>query len=727
MRVTSLWPLALLPFVAGCGCGGGGGPTDGGNEDAAVILTPDGGGFCGDRLAELPEECDDGNRTSGDGCSSTCKTEAPSTCVEGLVDLNDAGVQNGLFLTFTGSTTNKRNEIEPPTGCQDQNGGKGPEVVHRFNLPVKADYLFTTASAATQLDTVLYQLDACMPGKAPDETACNDDIAAESQIYQSQLFVPALEAGPHYVVVDSYDLGSSGLGKYQLDLQIRPVVPSGSPCDGERVRNRCDDGYVCPVDGGTCAIGAPPQLDTLQYLSLSNTVVRLVMGGTDADKDVSDFIVEFLDGTGQVQTLGGRTNFPLAFDAPVVGRSPFTASATLNFAGAGVALPPQVRVRLRDLSNFEGMKKTATLMAMPERAASAACDARKIVDRCAMGTACKPSAPGSETGTCTAGTAPTLSSVRAFTAPDGSRRVSVDGTDPEGDINRLVVVLKDAAGTAVAADVDGDGMAETPSVISFAQFLGTTSFSGISGLRAALFPTGTTITQVGVKLRDATGLDSAEQTVAFAALPEVPADGSCDPKRWDNFCAMTAPRCEVGKCVTAAGSASVACGAAQPLTVGTPLTGALVLGADRWRAPCSDTGGSAASEKVFSFTTTAVTDLKFTTDFPETTLDTVVYLSNACGESLTVTGCADDVDFGSNNFKSTGIVRNVQPGTHFLFVDAWTGGVPGAGTGDFKLLVSELPILNASGAACDPLLLTSRCGDPLRCKPNAGYTAYSCQ
>ena len=31
--------------------------------------------FCGDGVTQAPEECDDGNNMSGDGCTSTCLDE----------------------------------------------------------------------------------------------------------------------------------------------------------------------------------------------------------------------------------------------------------------------------------------------------------------------------------------------------------------------------------------------------------------------------------------------------------------------------------------------------------------------------------------------------------------------------------------------------------------------------------------------------------------------------
>lgn len=41
--------------------------------------------FCSDALAIFPEECDDGNLVSGDGCSPICKAELNYSCVVNLM------------------------------------------------------------------------------------------------------------------------------------------------------------------------------------------------------------------------------------------------------------------------------------------------------------------------------------------------------------------------------------------------------------------------------------------------------------------------------------------------------------------------------------------------------------------------------------------------------------------------------------------------------------------
>jgi cysteine-rich repeat protein len=70
--------------VSGCGSSSGGGlpiadtglPDDTGPGDAITSETDAApGGVCGDHHLDAGEQCDDGNTTNGDGCSSTCKTE----------------------------------------------------------------------------------------------------------------------------------------------------------------------------------------------------------------------------------------------------------------------------------------------------------------------------------------------------------------------------------------------------------------------------------------------------------------------------------------------------------------------------------------------------------------------------------------------------------------------------------------------------------------------------
>jgi large repetitive protein len=69
---------------------------------------------CGDGHVDAGEQCDDGNTTSGDGCSATCETEAPPPpppcCGDGHVD---AGEQCDDGNTTSGDGCSATCTLEP--------------------------------------------------------------------------------------------------------------------------------------------------------------------------------------------------------------------------------------------------------------------------------------------------------------------------------------------------------------------------------------------------------------------------------------------------------------------------------------------------------------------------------------------------------------------------------------------------------------------------------------
>src|SRR5262245_1623991 len=56
------------------------GNTTGGDGCSSECTNETPGAHCGDGHIDPGEECDDGNPDDGDGCSSTCKKEAPPNC-----------------------------------------------------------------------------------------------------------------------------------------------------------------------------------------------------------------------------------------------------------------------------------------------------------------------------------------------------------------------------------------------------------------------------------------------------------------------------------------------------------------------------------------------------------------------------------------------------------------------------------------------------------------------
>ncbi len=73
---ASFLPLAIARNIAGAG-----NLTFADGSNGVPYILASGGGItpvgCGNGIVEPPEECDDGNTVSGDGCSSFCKLEGP--------------------------------------------------------------------------------------------------------------------------------------------------------------------------------------------------------------------------------------------------------------------------------------------------------------------------------------------------------------------------------------------------------------------------------------------------------------------------------------------------------------------------------------------------------------------------------------------------------------------------------------------------------------------------
>jgi len=112
--------------------------------------------------------------------------------------------------------------------------------------------------------------------------------------------------------------------------------------------------------------------------------------------------------------------------------------------------------------------------------------------------------------------------------------------------------------------------------------------------------------------------------------------------------------------------------------------------------------GGGGEEIVYTVNLTVPTTLFVTTDFPETTVDTVLYVRSECRQQPTEVGCNDD----SVGTASTMQV-DVPAGVYYIVVDAHDSGTGG----DFRLEVSQyLP----EKAECDPA--NSLCAPGLICR-----------
>lgn len=129
----------------------------------------------------------------------------------------------------------------------------------------------------------------------------------------------------------------------------------------------------------------------------------------------------------------------------------------------------------------------------------------------------------------------------------------------------------------------------------------------------------------------------------------------------------------------------------------------------------SATCGGAGVEDVYELRVTAPKVIVATTEFAETTADTVLYIRGAdCQNDASELACNNDMS--TSNKKSTVIKSVTEPGTYYLVVDALSPSAAGA----YKL---EVKFLTGEGEVCGDI---DDCGPGLVCRVPGGGTQKVC-
>ena len=174
---------------------------------------------CGNGVVEYPEQCDDGNTTSGDGCDASCRYEAGDLANDNCASPATAS-DGATAYTNIGATT------DGPT-----------ETGLCASVDLQADvwycYTATCTDAATfslcnsDFDTTLAVYEGCAcPTASP--LACDDDYCGGGSGSQVSL---AVTAGQSYLVrIGGW---SSSQGSGQLEIACGPVCGNGIVETGE--------------------------------------------------------------------------------------------------------------------------------------------------------------------------------------------------------------------------------------------------------------------------------------------------------------------------------------------------------------------------------------------------------------------------------------------------------------------------------------------------------------
>lgn len=254
---AALAALALAPVAAGCSTGegdpttddadAGAPPREGGSlPESGPVVTPE-ASTCGNKKLDSAEECDDGNTTSGDGCSATCTYESggPEDLCDGApVVLSQDGGTTLYQAHVAGSTAKLFNHYAASCG-----GGSGADAVYVLTPPMTGR---AVARVSAGFDALLSVRTSCNDSKT--ELACNSVSKATGAdagtTSSTELAFPVFAGKPSYLFVDGY---GGAKGDFVLDIDVQTAVCGNGKAE---YPEQCDDGNTVAGDGcdATCGM-----------------------------------------------------------------------------------------------------------------------------------------------------------------------------------------------------------------------------------------------------------------------------------------------------------------------------------------------------------------------------------------------------------------------------------------------------------------------------------------
>ncbi len=202
--------------------------------------------YCGDLVVQagLGEECDDGNAAAGDGCSAACLSEVGACVPDLIIDCPGSDTWN----TGSGGTTDVVNAY----GCVAWDES-GPEYSYLYIAPVTGAVTAELSGISPGIDLDLFVV---------EELGSGCDPISNCLAYADASVTFTAEAGRHYyIIVDGFG-GDSGAYTLSFSCAGGNVCGNGSLGPYEQ----CDDGNAtpgdgctfCQIDGGSCAADLLP-------------------------------------------------------------------------------------------------------------------------------------------------------------------------------------------------------------------------------------------------------------------------------------------------------------------------------------------------------------------------------------------------------------------------------------------------------------------------------------
>ncbi len=226
---------------------------------------------CGNGVAEIPEACDDGNTTDGDGCSKTCTLESGGildACPGQPFKLKGTGTAPRK-LSLAGDTSKATASSTGSSGCfyweaKNLVYAIQADVAGSLHTDLLATYPFSNMHIRTECSSNTYQ------------TFCDQKQAALAPIRAD---VPVAAGQWVYVFVDGGKKGTVEYGgPFTLDLTLTPASCGNDRLDGGE---ECDDGNTTTGDGcdASCKLEVPTDIAALN--TCPGVPLTLTTSGSD--------------------------------------------------------------------------------------------------------------------------------------------------------------------------------------------------------------------------------------------------------------------------------------------------------------------------------------------------------------------------------------------------------------------------------------------------------------
>jgi len=237
---------------------------------------------CGDGMVAQDEGCDDGATADSDGCSATCSVEPGYTCAgaPSVCSMQPGGANGTCQMPYvitlapdmmgnltgsgTGDTTSGSNQEDAaPCDGGDPAPGGGNDHVWKFTLTDTRDVFVLMPSTVTFDALIRLQSAACdAMTEIPEYTGADGCSDQSFEMDTEALAYTKLPAGTYYVLVDGFDAAAKGT--YELQIYASTTTCGDGQLD---LLDFCDDGNSnnndgcsdhCEVeDGYTCDDASP--------------------------------------------------------------------------------------------------------------------------------------------------------------------------------------------------------------------------------------------------------------------------------------------------------------------------------------------------------------------------------------------------------------------------------------------------------------------------------------